>query len=77
MARNEKGRQDRNILLAPALHGPRGAAVIDGSAVTFRWEPVEEATSYRLEVATDPAFEHRVYEEEVSGEEEPAVGGID
>jgi hypothetical protein len=50
---------------APTLVAPREEAVIDGSAVTFVWEPVEEATEYYLEVASDTTFETLVYEENV------------
>lgn len=50
---------------APVLVAPREEAVVDGSAVTFVWEPVEEATEYYLEVASDTTFETLVYEENV------------
>lgn len=50
---------------APVLLAPREAAVIDGAEVTFRWEPVEGATTYRLEVAADTAFENILFGEEV------------
>lgn len=53
------------VLTSPRPVFPREAAIVDGRAVTFRWEPVEEASAYRLEVANDAAFESVAFEEEV------------
>lgn len=50
---------------APYLVSPREEAIVDGSAVTFVWEPVEEATEYYLEVASDTDFEMLIYEDNV------------
>ena len=50
---------------APYLVAPREEALVDGTAVTFEWEPVEEATEYVLEVATDTAFETIIFAESV------------
>lgn len=49
---------------SPQPVAPHGAAIVDGRAVTFEWEPVEEASAYRLEVASDTAFESVVFDEE-------------
>lgn len=48
---------------APRLIEPREMAVVDGNAVRFVWEPVEEAVSYQLEVARDPEFQEIIFEE--------------
>lgn len=53
---------------------PTNQAVVPSGTVTFAWEPVAEATGYRLEVATDPAFEHVVYEHTLDGTEHTADG---
>jgi len=50
---------------APHLVAPTEEAVIAGANVTFVWEPVEAATAYRLEVASDAAFETVVFERQV------------
>ncbi len=50
----------------PYLLEPREEAVVDGQAVTFRWEPVEGALDYRLEVAADTAFTQIVFEKTVA-----------
>ncbi len=51
----------------PYLLEPREEAVVDGQAVTFRWEPAEGAIDYRLEVAADAAFAQVVFEKTVAG----------
>ena len=56
----------------PYLVSPQEEAVVDGAAVTFTWEPVAGATGYRLEVASDTAFETVVHEETVAVESEAA-----
>lgn len=50
---------------SPVLVSPREASVVDGSEVTFVWQPVEGAEAYRVQVATDAAFNSVVYEQEV------------
>lgn len=40
----------------PALAAPGNDALVPGTEVTFQWLAVTGATSYRLEVSTDPAF---------------------
>ncbi|HMB94007.1 MAG TPA: hypothetical protein VKP65_24365 [Rhodothermales bacterium] len=50
---------------APNLVAPREEAIVDGTAVTFEWEPVEAATEYFLEVASDTTFETLVFAENV------------
>lgn len=47
----------------PYLVSPQEEAVMDGDKVVFIWEPVEKATAYRLEVASDTVFNDIVYEE--------------
>ena len=37
---------------------PVDGAVTDGLATSFEWEPVADAASYRLQVASDPDFDH-------------------
>lgn len=50
---------------APVLLYPQEEAVIDGRNLRFVWQPVEDATAYFLEIATDPSFETVVYEKNV------------
>ena len=59
---------------APAPLDPANGAVVDGASVTFRWEAVEGATEYLLEVATDAGpqaseidFEDLAFEQRVEG----------
>jgi tetratricopeptide (TPR) repeat protein len=42
---------------APTVLGPQGADAWTARAVRFAWQPVEGATGYVLEVASDPAFD--------------------
>lgn len=57
----------------PYLVSPQEEAVVDGAAVTFTWDPVQGATGYRLEVASDTAFEAVVYEEGIAAESEEGI----
>ena len=41
---------------APTLISPDDGATVDGSSITFKWNPSTSATKYWLGVATDPAF---------------------
>lgn len=59
--------QNESTLPAPALNSPREAAVIDGQNVVFEWEPVDGATRYQLEVATEQEFEDLVVNRVVEG----------
>jgi hypothetical protein len=42
----------------PALFAPAAGASVEASAPLFAWTEVPGATSYRLQVAADPAFTH-------------------
>lgn len=66
-------KDDARPLPSPALNAPRNEAIVDGRDVTFDWEPVEEATGYRIEVAVDSAFESIIYAAETSGETQVRV----
>lgn len=59
--------------LAPVLNSPRNEAVVYGQDVTFDWEPVPGATSYRLEVSDDTSFGSIVYAAETTGETQVRV----
>ncbi len=48
---------------APVLVAPRSEAVVNGRDVTFEWEPVEGASAYFIEVATDTTFDDPVVEQ--------------
>ena len=50
---------------SPRPVSPREAAIVDGREVTFEWRPVDEATAYRLEVASDASFSTVVFDEQV------------
>ncbi|RMH61305.1 MAG: fibronectin type III domain-containing protein [Bacteroidetes bacterium] len=41
----------------PHVLAPTGGEPVEGSAVTFTWEPVEGATRYRIQVSADEAFQ--------------------
>lgn len=56
------------VLPSPSPIAPREAAIVDARAITFRWEPVDDATAYRIEVARDAAFNDVVFDEEVSAD---------
>ena len=47
---------------------PANEEILDGSRVTFAWEPVEGAREYRLQVARDSTFEDVIREETISGD---------
>lgn len=49
----------------PAYSSPTDEGTINGTSVTFAWEPVEGAARYCLEVAADSLFESIVYTKEV------------
>ena len=59
----------------PVLLGPRHEARVAADAVTLRWEPVEGAAGYRIEVARDTAFDDVVYEREAETADHHDVGG--
>lgn len=49
--------QSREQSPVPVLIGPREEAVVDGSQVTFSWNPVEGVREYRVQVSSDASFE--------------------
>lgn len=53
---------------------PRDASVVNGREVTFVWEPVDEAVSYRLQVAPTARFEEPLLDEDVGTETAVTVG---
>lgn len=53
---------------SPRPVSPREAAIVNGHEVTFEWRPVDEATAYRLEVASDASFQTIVFDEQVSAD---------
>lgn len=57
--------QESGAAPAPFLVFPTESAVLDGSSVTFRWDPVATATGYRLEVSDQQDFSSLTVEEEV------------
>ena len=59
----------------PRLVAPREASVVDGNAVTFVWEPVEDAEEYILQVASDAKFNTLVIDENVEQQTAVTVGG--
>lgn len=58
----------------PSLVAPRDATAVDGTEVTFVWEPVEEAETYRLLVAPTARFDDPVVDTEVGDETAVTVG---
>jgi hypothetical protein len=44
----------------PVPIAPRHARIVNGEDLTLRWHPVAEALHYRVEIASDPAFDHVV-----------------
>jgi len=59
---------------APSLLAPADAISVDGSAVTFVWEAVEDAETYRLQVAATARFEDLVVDADVGAETAVTVG---
>lgn len=47
----------------PVLVAPRAQSLVDGSRVTFTWQPVESAKTYTLQIASEPTFQDVVHEE--------------
>ncbi len=61
-------------LSAPSLLAPGDAISVDGSEVTFVWEPVAGATQYRLQVASTARFQELALDAEVGAETAVTVG---
>lgn len=59
---------------SPSLVAPGDAVSVDGSEVTFVWEPVEGAEAYRLQVAPTTRFEDPVIDAEVGAETAVTIG---
>ncbi|MFB6274252.1 MAG: hypothetical protein ABEL51_15310 [Salinibacter sp.] len=59
---------------SPSLLAPTDAVSVDGSEVTFVWEPVEAAEAYRLQVAETARFEAPVVDVDVGTETAVTVG---
>lgn len=63
-----------SVLASPSLVAPRDASVVTGAEVTFVWEPVEAAVSYRLQVAPTAGFDELLLDEDVGAETAVTVG---
>jgi len=61
-------------LSAPTLVAPADVVSVDGSEVTFVWDPVEGAEAYRLQVAPTARFADPVLEADVGRETAVTVG---
>jgi hypothetical protein len=61
-------------LAAPSLAAPTDAVSVDGSEVTFVWNPVEGAEAYHLQVAPTAQFTDPVLETDVGGKAAVTVG---
>ena len=59
---------------SPPLVAPRDASAVTGAEVTFVWEPVDEAVSYRLQVAPTARFDELLLDEDVGSETAVTVG---
>lgn len=61
---------------SPPLVAPRDASVVSGAEVTFVWESVEGAVSYRLQVAPTARFDDLLVDEDVGTETAVTVGNV-
>lgn len=59
---------------SPSLVAPTDAISVDGSEVTFVWEPVEGVEKYRLQVGATARFEDLVVDADVGTETAVTVG---
>lgn len=66
--------EDAETLSPPALVAPCDAASVDGREVTFVWDPVAEADTYRLEVAPTARFDDPMVDVEVGDQTAVTVG---
>jgi len=64
------------ISTTPVARNPREYAVVDAEDVNFAWTPVDEAQSYRLQIARDRAFATLVFNSTVGGRTETHVSGV-
>jgi hypothetical protein len=74
MDSEEEMDSEGEALGAPSLVAPADAVPVDGSEVTFVWNPVEGAQTYRLQVASTAQFADPVLETEVGPEAAVTVG---
>ena len=65
--------QNQEESRVPVLVSPREETVVNGRRITFVWNPVEGASTYRLQVAESPAFDRVVFEETIDGRTEVVV----
>jgi len=63
-----------SIPAPPPLVAPRNASVVDGREVTFVWDPVDGATSYRLQIAPTARFDDPVLDQDVGSQTAVTVG---
>lgn len=63
-----------SVPVSPSLVAPRDASVVNGEEVTFVWEPVDAAVSYRLQVAPTARFDDLLLDEDVGTETAVRVG---
>lgn len=65
---------EEEALATPSLAAPTDAVSVDGSEVTFVWNPVEGAETYHLQVAPTAQFTDPVLETDVGTEAAVTVG---
>ncbi len=65
---SKKKNESTERSLVPVLIEPREEAVVDGSHVTFSWNPAEGARDYRVQVALDASFDETILDKATGGE---------
>ena len=66
--------EEEHIPSSPSLVAPRDVTAVNGEEVTFVWEDVDEAESYRLQIAPTARFEDSIVDAEVGAETAVTVG---
>lgn len=66
--------EEEQALSVPALVAPTDAVSVDGNEVTFVWNPVKGAETYRLQVAPTARFQDPVLDTDVGVETAVTVG---
>lgn len=66
--------EEEEAFSAPSLVAPTDAVSVDGSEVTFVWEPVEGVENYLLQVAPTARFQDSVLDTDVGTETAVTVG---
>jgi hypothetical protein len=56
---------------------PKALSQVSGTEVTLKWKPVENAESYKVQVATDPNFKWIVSQVEFHNETDFKVSGLE